>query len=264
MVVDRERLRVTFDEDAERYDRARPNYPVALVDDLVNLAGIGPGTQVLEIGAGTGKLTVPLAERGSQITAVELGRNMTEVARQNLARIPTARVVVSSFEDWTLPESLFDVVVSATAWHWLDPNTRVVKAADALRIGGALAIVTTHHIAGGDEGFFADVQDCYESWDPATPLGIRLPSSDDIPAAGAELVQSGRFGPPSTRRYEQEITYSTKQYLDLLLTYSGHRALGDRRRTGLIDCIAHLIDTRYAGKVTKRYLYQLAVACRLR
>jgi protein-L-isoaspartate O-methyltransferase len=78
---DRERRRSTFDEAAELYDRARPGYPAALFDDLVELAGIGPGSRVLEIGPGTGQATVPLAERGCRIVAVELGPQLAAVAR---------------------------------------------------------------------------------------------------------------------------------------------------------------------------------------
>ena len=64
------RLRETFNEDAARYDRARPRYPVQMFDDLA-AAGVAPGARVLEIGCGTGQATVPLAERGCRIVAVE-------------------------------------------------------------------------------------------------------------------------------------------------------------------------------------------------
>ncbi|MDQ0935322.1 tRNA A58 N-methylase Trm61 [Streptomyces turgidiscabies] len=62
-------LRDTFDEAAQLYDRARPRYPQALVADLVRAAGLGPGSRVLEIGPGTGQLTVALAASGCRITA---------------------------------------------------------------------------------------------------------------------------------------------------------------------------------------------------
>ncbi|MGW3851955.1 class I SAM-dependent methyltransferase, partial [Streptomyces fagopyri] len=61
-------LRDTFDEAAELYDRARPRYPAALVDELAGRAGLGPGVRVLEIGPGTGQLTVPLARLGAPAT----------------------------------------------------------------------------------------------------------------------------------------------------------------------------------------------------
>jgi SAM-dependent methyltransferase len=260
---DRERLRATFDEAPELYDRARPGYPAELLADLAALAGTGPGCRVLEVGCGTGQLSLPLAAQGCAIVALDLGPGMAALARRKLAAYPSARVVVAAFEDWPLPATPFDVVVAATSFHWLDPAVRVTKAADALCRGGALATVATHHVAGGDESFFVEVQACYERWDPATPAGLRLPAAHDIPRDSAELDRSGRFGPATFRRYEWEQTYSAAAYRELLLTYSGHRALPPEARRGLLDCIAALIDSRYGGNITKRYLTELRVARRL-
>ena len=163
---DRERLRSTFDQAAELYDRARPRYPTGLFDDLAELAGIGPGSSVLEIGPGTGQATVALAERGCRVVAVELGAALAAVARRNLARFPAVEVVTAPFEDWPLPEEPFD-------------------------------------------------------WEQA---------------------------------------YTTAGYLEVLLTYPGHRALDPAAQSGLLDCIAHLIDTGYGGRIAKRYLTELRVA----
>jgi SAM-dependent methyltransferase len=261
-------LREIFDEAAELYDRIRPGYPPRLFDDLAELAGLAPGSRVLEIGCGTGQATVPLAERAGhrdspgRVVAVELGARLAAVARRKIAGFPHAEVVVSTFEDWPLPGQPFDIVVAATSFHWIDPAVRVGKVADALRIGGALAIVETHHIAGGTEEFFVEVQGCYERFDPATPPGLRQQTAAQIPADGSELDGSGRFGPVVFRRYEWERTYRTDEYVDLLCTYSGHRALPEPARRGLLDCVTQLINSRYGGQITKRYLTQLVLAHR--
>ncbi|MFI7600879.1 class I SAM-dependent methyltransferase [Actinoplanes sp. NPDC049681] len=255
------RLRTTFNEDAERYDRARPRYPQQLFDDLA-AAGARPGARILEIGCGTGKATVSLAERGYRVVAVELGPDMAAVARRNLAPYDSVEVITAAFEDWPLPDQPFDAVIAATAFHWIDPAVRVVKSADALRPGGILATVSTHHIAGGTEAFFAAAQGCYERFDPATPPGLRLEGAGSIPEDDTELVRSGRFGPATFHRYEWEQRYSTAEYVDVLMTYSGHRALPDARRSGLLDCIAGLIDGVHGGQVVKRYMTELRVARR--
>jgi SAM-dependent methyltransferase len=259
---ERRRLRRTFTEDAELYDRMRPGYPARLFDDLTDLVGIGPGVRVLEIGCGTAQATVPLAERGCQITAVELGADMAAVARRRLNDFPAVRVVTSAFEDWPLPREPFDMVFSATAFHWIDPDVRIAKSAAALHPDGALATVATHHVAGGTEMFFAQVQDCYERFDPSTPPGLRLSAAADIPYDNAESDPPRLFGPTVFRRYEWEQSYSTVQYLDLLATYSNHRALEPAARAGLLTCIAQLINDHYAGHVTKRYLNELRVSFR--
>jgi SAM-dependent methyltransferase len=258
--ADREHLRAIFDQAAELYDRARPGYPTELFEDLAALAALEPGARVLEIGCGTGQATLPLAERGYAITAVELGAGLAAVARRKLAGFSSVAIVVGTFEDWPLPSEPFDLVFAATAFHWLDPAVRVRKSALALRPGGTLATIATHHIAGGTEAFFVDAQGCYERWDPATPPGLRLEPPDAIPTDALEIEQAAEFTPPLFRRYAWERTYSSAEYIALLLTYSGHRALPAVPRAGLLECITELIDGRYGGSITKRYMSELRVA----
>ncbi|MET9632014.1 class I SAM-dependent methyltransferase [Lentzea sp. NPDC006480] len=242
-MTDRERLRTTFGEDAARYHRARPTYPAELFFHL-------SGPRILEIGPGTGQATLPLTRIG-EVTAVELSPELAAVARQHA---PDAQVIVANFDEWPLPDP-FDLVVSATAFHWLDPRTRMDRCAAALKPGGTLAVISTHHIAGGTAQFFVDVQECYERWDPATPPNLRLSRADDIPH---EFDESDLFEEPEFFRYEWEQVYDTEAYADLLLTYSNHIALPTRDE--LIADIRQLIATRYGGRVTKRYMTQLAMA----
>ncbi|MEV4733803.1 class I SAM-dependent methyltransferase [Saccharopolyspora sp. NPDC049426] len=257
---DRERMRSVFAEDADLYDRCRPGYPAQLFDVLT--AAVGEGARVLEIGCGTGQATVPLAARGFAVTALEPGEELAEIARRHLADYVSARVVVAAFEEWPLPRVGFDLVVAATSFHWLDPAVRMVKAADALRSRGALALVSTHHIAGGSDEFFAQVQQCYERFDPHIEPGQRLPVADEVPEDPAEFHRSARFSPPEFHRYEWEARYTTDQYLGLLMTYSGHRVMSSPARDRLLDCIGQRIDGDHGGVITKRYLTQLALAKR--
>jgi SAM-dependent methyltransferase len=257
-------LRETFDEAPELYDRVRPGYPEQLFDDLASLAGLRPGSRVLELGCGTGQATVSLARRGYEIVAIELGAGLAELARRKLAPFPAVRVVHAAFEAWPLPAEPFDAVFAATSFHWIEPEVRVAKSADALRSGGALAVVSTHHVAGGDRQFFADAQRCYERWDPATPPGVRLMPAADIPVDRGQFAASARFGDVVFRRYERELTYSAQEYRELLLSYSGHRAMEPDARQHLLACIVRLIEDRHGGQVAKRYLNELAVAFRAR
>lgn len=258
--TNREMLRTTFGQDAELYDRCRPGYPPQLFTDLATLAGLGPHARVLEIGCGTGQATLPLARRGCTVVAMDLSPDMAAVARRNLAPFPNVTVVAAAFEDRRPADGTFDAVLSATAFHWLDPDVRMSKAADLLRPGGALGIVSTHHIAGGTTAFFADAQRCYERFDPATPPGLRLTTDDETAEEAAEFDRSARFGPVEFRRYEWQQTYRSREYLDLLMTYSGHRAMATRARAGLFACITHLIDDVYGGEITKQYRTRLAIA----
>ena len=79
---------------------------------------------------------------------------------------------------------------------------------------------------------------------------------------GAELEASGHFARVVARRYERDLTYTTREYLDLLLSYSGHRALAEGARDRLLGCIGELIESRYDGRIAKRYMTELTVAAR--
>ena len=85
--------RFTFDEVAELYDRHRPGYPEALFEDLVALSGLAPAGRILEIGAGTGQATRPLARRGFRVLCLEPGAALARVARRKLAEFPRVEVL---------------------------------------------------------------------------------------------------------------------------------------------------------------------------
>ena len=92
--------------------------------------------------------------------------------------------------------------------------------------------------------------------------GLRLQRADQIPFDTDELQQTVRFDPPVFRRYEWTQSYSTSAYLEVLQTYSNHRLLPADARDGLLACVAELINTRYGGAITKRYMTELRLARR--
>ena len=130
-----------FDEMAAEYDRHRPAYPDELIDQACQVAGIGRGDQVLEVGCGSGQLTRGLLARGLHVTALEPGKNLMALARQNLEGAGAVEWVNAQFEDAVLPRGQFRAVFSASAFHWVDPKVGWQKAADVLVPGGTLALV---------------------------------------------------------------------------------------------------------------------------
>ena len=130
-----------FDEIAAEYDRHRPAYPDELIDQACQVAGIGRGDQVLEVGCGSGQLTRALLARGLHVTALEPGQNLIALARQNLDGAGAVEFVNAQFEDARLPREQFRAVFSASAFHWVDPEVSWQKAADVLVPGGTLALV---------------------------------------------------------------------------------------------------------------------------
>jgi ubiquinone/menaquinone biosynthesis C-methylase UbiE len=129
-----------FDEIAAEYDRRRPAYPDELVDRACQVAGIGTGDHVLEVGCGSGQLTRGLAARGLHVTALEPGTSLIALARQNLEGAGAVEFVNAQFEEALLPREQFQAVFSASAFHWVDPDVSWQKAADVLVPGGTLAL----------------------------------------------------------------------------------------------------------------------------
>lgn len=221
--------RLVFGEDAGLYDRSRPSYPAELIDDVVSLAGTDATT--LDVGCGTGKATVLLAERGTAGVGVEADGAMAAVARHNLAAFPSWRVDVSDFETWAPGErgpGSFDLVCSAQAWHWLDPDVRFHKAYGLLRPGGWVALWWNRPSGGSPEALAGEVGRIYAELAPEiaakNSLGRRAlePPHEDVPA-GLD------FGPPRLRRYLWEKEYSAGDWVSLLRTQSDHRLLPPER-----------------------------------
>ncbi len=258
-----ERLRTTFEEVAALYDRVRPTYPSALFDDLVVLARLREGARIVEIGCGTGQATVPLAARGYRITCVELGERLAGVARRKLSAFALVEVVNASFETWEPPHAEFDAVSAFTAFHWIDPELRYAKSASILRDEGALIVVAMQHVLPEDgDPFFGEVQEDYEAVvpeDEKTKAGAP-PLPDAVPDLSEEIEASRLFRNVGVRRYAWDVVYAADEYIAVLDTYSGHRALDPARRERLYERIRKRIEARPEARVRKTYLATLNVA----
>ncbi len=208
---------------------------------------------------------MPFARRGYRILCIELGENMAAVARRNLEGYPNADVRTGAFEESALQEGAFDLAISATAFHWLDPAVAYPKVAGALRDGGSLALFWNIHVhSDASEGFFEAAQRIYEReareiWDHKYE---GPPRSDEIPDRTGEIEGSGLFEAVTRRNYRWDETYDAEGYLRVLNTYSGHRSLRDDTRERLFCGIADLIDNRFHGRIVKGYLTTLYVAKR--
>lgn len=257
-----ERTKTSFDAVADAYASYRPTPPREAVDAVIALANLHKGSRVLEIGCGTGQLSVPLAEHGVDLVAVELGQHLAALARGNLERFPNARVEVAAFEDWPLPTQAFDVVLAASAFHWLDPSVRLSKVAEALHPSGFLTILHVHHVRGGTVGFFADTQRYYTQWGMSDDPTFQPPAPDDTPTMYPELDQHASFGSVQRRRFEIPMTYSADSYVGWLSTDSLVNTLDDEPRRRFLRDIATLIESKYHGVVTRNFVYELIAAQR--
>ncbi|HSE60732.1 MAG TPA: class I SAM-dependent methyltransferase [Candidatus Saccharimonadales bacterium] len=253
-------LRATFDENAERYEQFRPRYPTQLFDKLVADAGINSNSSLLEIGPGTGQATKPLAKLGSAITAIELGASLAQKARQELRQYDNVRIITGSFEDINLPASNYDLIYSATAFHWVKNEYQFTKTARLLKPHGYLAIIHTTHVSdeNGDR-FHRASQSIYDTyWPPKdTSSPPVLPAVHEVKAP---YVDTALFGLQSFMVFPQIKTYTAHDYAGLVSTYSPTLALPPSKRKNFLAAIEKLINEQFNGKLEKRFAFSLAVA----
>ena len=258
-----------FNEVPELYDRVRPSYPAELFADLVAVTGIGQRSSVLEVGCGTGQATRPLAKLRCKVTAVEPGEGLAELARQRLADLANVTIETSTFEAWDAGDRRFDVLVAASAWHWVDPSVGWRRAHDVLRAGGHMALLG--HVVvrqPGEHEVYAETADLHERFAPGNPDWGHPPLESEVRATSQgwgppNEDRSGLFGPTVVRWYPIVQHFDGAGFADLLRTLSPYRRLDHATREPLLDAIAERIRTHLGDRASRHYLAVLRIGQRL-
>jgi SAM-dependent methyltransferase len=229
--------RQTFDQVADFYADVRPGYPSELFDELSSRAGLGGASAVLEVGCGAGQATRDLVTRAGRVVALDPGERLIAAARQ---RITAANVefVVTNFESAVFEPATFDLVVSAQAWHWIDPKVAFRKAAAALAPRGFL-VVFGHVPMRWNEPFLSAFKSAFDIylpgvWGTPPPQTAYLPSG---PFAG-QFVASGLFEPAIHRAYDWTWTLDSRTLGRYLRTESGYHRVPETQRFALFDAMA--------------------------
>jgi SAM-dependent methyltransferase len=227
----------SFGADAERYDRARPRYPDALIERIVVAS---PGRDVVDVGCGTGIAARQFQAAGCTVLGVEPDARMAEWARRR-----GLAVEVSTFEEWDPAGRAFDAVVAGMTWHWVDPVVGAAKAAQALRPGGRLALFWYVFQPPSDlaDAFSA----VYRRVQPDSPFFTRaIPGLDAYSAfftkAADGMRQAGGFGDPEQWRYDWDRTYTRDEWLEFVPTSGGHSLLTPAVRDELLAGIGAAVD----------------------
>ena len=251
---------------AQLYDRARPGYPAALFDDIVSYANLADDARVLEVGGGSGQATLPMARRGYTIDCLEPGAQMASIARAKLAAFPRVKVTCASFEAYSCPPATYDLLLSATAFHWIDPRIRFQKAHELLKADGTLALFW-HRPAQTEKSraFFEAAQRVYRSVAPElTSDYVQPPQPDAVATEYQRLIPaSGYFADLEIRRHYVPTAYSARAYIDLLGTFSDHQRLAEAKRRKLLAGLEQLINEEFAGSIIRETVALLYLARRI-
>jgi SAM-dependent methyltransferase len=224
----------SFAHVADSYERGRPGYP----DEAVRwLVGDEP-CDVVDLGAGTGKLTRSLVALGHRVTAIE---PLPEMLEHIPATAPGASAILGNAEVIPLPDGFADVVTVAQAFHWFDHSAALPEVARVLRSEGRLAMVW-------------NIRDDAEPWvaDLSTTLGPESIAAGDV---NAPIDESGLFGPVETATFRFTQVLDRETMLDLVVSRSYCAKLPPAEREPILDAVAQLFDEHEAdGKIELPYV----------
>ncbi|MFV2121344.1 class I SAM-dependent methyltransferase [Streptomyces sp. Act-28] len=251
------RVAESFGADPERYDRARPRYPDAMVEAIVAAA---PGPDVLDVGIGTGIVARQFRAAGCTVLGVDADARMADWARRR-----GHEVEVATFETWEPGGRSFDAVVSGQTWHWVDPVAGAAKAAETLRPEGRMAVFWNDGRPPRDlVGAFAEL---YERFAPDSPAARfwRTTGEEGYAAlctrAAAGMRTTGAFEEPETWRFTWERPCTRDEWLDQLPTTGGHADLPPAVLARLMAGVGAAVDAA-GGTFTTSYTTLVVTAAR--
>lgn len=241
----------SFGVDPERYDRARPGYPRALVDHVI---GSSPGREVLDVGIGTGIAARQFQAAGCRVLGVEVDARMAEFARQH-----GSEVEVAGFEEWDAAGRTFDILIAGQSWHWVDPVAGAAKAAQVLRPGGRLALFWN---ALEPPAALRDaVAEVYQS-----QAAVSMSAADGyammVAKAAEGLREVGGFGAVEEWRFDWERVYTRDEWLDQVPTSGALTQAPPDRLEQILASAGAAIDA-VGGAFTAQYTTVVGTAVSL-
>ena len=243
----------SFGVDADRYDRARPRYPDALIQRVI---AASPGTEFLDVGCGTGIGARQYRAAGVTVLGVDPDARMAEVARRS-----GIDVEIGNFETWDPNGRSFDAVVAGQAWHWVDPVSGAAKAAQVLRPHGLLA--TYWHVFDPPSEIAQAFDDVFARVAPDAPLqtpGRELQEAN-LSRAVEGIRTAGGFAEPAQWRFEWQRRYTRDEWLEHLATTGQLTLLGRDEIAAVHDAVGTAIDA-IGGGFTMEYVTLASLAPR--
>ena len=227
----------SFGADAERYDRARPRYPDAMIE---RIAAASPGPELLVVGAGTGIDARQFQAAGCRVLGVEPDARMAAFAEHT--GVPTE---VATFEDWDPAGRRFDAVTAGMTWHWVDPVAGAAKAAEVLRPGGRLALYW--YVFQAPPELTEAMNAVYARVLPDLPYARgTMPGlaaySAFFDKSENGLTEAGGFAEPERWRYDWQRTYTRAEWLDMVPTSGGMSTLPPDQLNALLTGLSEAVD----------------------
>ncbi len=245
-----------FGRVAALYDKARPKYPKELIEKIISYSSLSKNHKILEVGVGTGQISLPFLELGFDLLGLEPDLNLCKFCQQKLHNYPNLIIKNQSFEDYQLNENNFNLFLSAQAFHWIEANFGLDKAIYSLKENGTIVLV-----------WHTEQSQNTEFYKATTPVFARYisnePSRPKPPSSKKEyksLMQSSKnLYDFEEYSFEWHKEYSKQEFIDLLNTFSGHISLDKQTRNNFNSEIEAVIDG-FGGRVIRLYSSQILLA----
>lgn len=238
----------TFDTVANRYEKLRPGYTKELYDTLFSYLPLGEGSKAVEVGIGGGQATKPVLDTGCSVMAVEPGENFCQLCLEKFAAYPGFSVLNGKFEEIELAQDAFDLVYSASAFHWVPEEAGYRKAFDCLKKGGAFARFANHPYKDKSRpGMHEALQEVYAVYMPGSLVPNKY--SREQAKARAQIALKYGFVDIEHHLFHRTRDFTAAEYVQLLGTYSDHIAIEEKTRGKFFREIEQAID-RMGGMIT--------------
>lgn len=250
-------LRLTFNEDALNYDRFRPTYTDELFDDVIHFSSLNSSKDALEIGIGTGQATLPFLKTGCQITAIEIGDKMAQFSRKKFAKYKSFEVINQEFESVQLDENAYDLIYSASAFHWIPKEIGLPKVYSLLKSGCVFAwfsvqpAPTQEHSIIHEEfqKVYCKHSKYFGDEKSLTDLQMRKNQAEEKRLNRSNAIKQYGFVDVTDKLYYGSRTFNAEDYTALISTYSDHMAMPEDIRIPFLKEISDIINA-YGGKFT--------------
>lgn len=218
--------RFTFNEDVKNYDKWRPTYCKELFNDIIQYSELNQNKKAIEVGIGTGQATVPFLMTGCDVTAIELGENLAEFSKEKFKEYKNFSVYNTSFEDFECDDNSFDILYSATAFHWILEEIGYPKALKLLKNDGTLALFWNKPSVNGENNLLHQkIQSIYQKYIPSNDKFIE--NDTERYNKISKTIESYGFRDLEVTLYHQIRVFNSSDYISLLNTYSDHRSMGE-------------------------------------
>lgn len=246
-------LEWTFDTVTFAYEKFRPGYPNDLYERLFRYRSLDRSSRAVEVGIGSGQATLPILKTGCALTAVEYGANFSKLCERKFETYPNFSVVTERFENASFADSQYDLVYSASAFHWVPEAIGYPKVYAMLKSGGAFARFANHpYCDKGNPVLSAEIQKLYSVYYDSYYGRASKPQKEYSGEQAAQTAQIARkygFVDITHALFSRTRTFSAKEYVGLLGTYSDHIAIEETIRRVFFSKIEETINA-YGGWFT--------------